>query len=287
MIENNIYNVSSFDIFQKTLQKIFNEHNEKREKWENSKEGEEYKKKQYFEDKVQQNYKKPQGTLLFRGVRNSDYKLIPKVGRMKADNYSEVKILRDFKTRGASHFDIPPRTDWEWLPIAQHHGLPTRLLDWSLSPMIAAYFAVEKAEDTKTSDDCAIYVLNRLKTITIDVLPFRDDNKDEIGPLEINKKFDNNVFRYFPSYGNNRRIVAQKGVFTLHSIPTTALDDINECESGIYKIIIEGKKSQIEIKKALDVIGINHETLFPDLDGLAKYIKWKSDYDKKYILLSN
>ena len=98
-------------------------------------------------------------TVIYRGVTSSNYELIPKVGRrLKAARPLEAKderyILRLFKQRAIAHLHRAPVDDWEWLAIAQHHGLPTRLLDWSRNPLVAAYFAVIE----KHAGDSAIYV---------------------------------------------------------------------------------------------------------------------------------
>src|SRR5438067_2937656 len=87
-------------------------------------------------------------TVIFRGVRDSAFALVPKVGRpelrLRGDLLeTEVELLRLFKQRALPYLKTIPRDDWEWLAIAQHHGLATRLLDWTRNPLVAAYFAVE------------------------------------------------------------------------------------------------------------------------------------------------
>jgi hypothetical protein len=96
--------------------------------------------------------------MIYRGVCDARHKLLPKVGRLK--NYSkttENQILLLFKQYAFPYLEYDLNSDWEWLATAQHHGLPTRLLDWTNNPLVAAFFAGEN-EEQKT--DAAIYVLN-------------------------------------------------------------------------------------------------------------------------------
>src|SRR4051812_21887549 len=95
------------------------------------------------------------GTWIFRGVRSVEHELIPKIGRpywrrngftdrVRPFNPEEEKTLLDaFRKQARPYITYPPDRDIEWLAIAQHHGLPTRLLDWSESILVAVYFAVE------------------------------------------------------------------------------------------------------------------------------------------------
>jgi hypothetical protein len=86
--------------------------------------------------------------VVYRGLRKESYPLVPKVGRYEeftAVNIEarEHSMLRLFKQQACPFLTYTPKNDWEWLAVAQHHGLPTRLMDWSHNPLVAAYFAVE------------------------------------------------------------------------------------------------------------------------------------------------
>lgn len=187
--------------------------------------------------------------VVYRGARDASYELIPKVGRLKDyDLQLEEDLLRLFKIHAAPFLDDKPANDWEWLAIAQHHGLPTRLLDWTRNPLVAAYFAVEKPSDT----DSAIYA-------------FTDDELDLeqlSDPLKV--VVEGVVFTSHIT----RRIVAQSGLFTIHPSPKEPLRG-----AKVDKFIIPNSLRE-DFKKILFTYGLHRGTLFPDLDGQARFIEW-------------
>src|SRR5262245_34900329 len=98
----------------------------------------------------------PEDEWIFRGQREADWDLIPKIDRMEFKNYRKLvrdprwrrlkhedRLLTDFMKGARPYVGIAPRNLWEWLAVAQHHGLATRLLDWTANPMAALFFAVE------------------------------------------------------------------------------------------------------------------------------------------------
>src|ERR1041385_1950582 len=138
------------------------------------------------------------GPFTYRGVRNANYKLIPKVGRFRAYTKSlEQDILYQFKRHAFPYLEYDLQNDWEWLATAQHHGLPTRLLDWTANPLVAAFFATEGQKET----DAAIHVLNAAYIINVTKVrsPFRVKKVEIFQPTHI-----------------TRRIAVQAGHFTVH-----------------------------------------------------------------------
>lgn len=194
-------------------------------------------------------------TALCRGVSNHEHALLPSLFRhadIDAADVREKKMMWVFKTHAKAHFDKPPQNEVEWLTIAQHHGLPTRLLDWSLSPLIACYFAVQ----TLSPFDGAIYIY--------DVEGFKKEEEVDLTNLR-------DIVAVFPSH-STRRVTAQSGVFTVH--PTNMM---NLETKKIRKIIIRADKKKYFLEK-LFKYGVHHATVFPDLDGLSRYVKHLHDY---------
>jgi len=192
------------------------------------------------------------GHFWFRGEDSSNYALLSKFGRSQAkdsrnDLRKERALLTEFKRRSTPFIQHVPENDWEWLALAQHFGLITRLLDWTENPLIAAYFATNKIG----RHDRVIYALDtqNFKYATLDLSPF-----------ELQE-----VALYRPKHISSR-ISSQSGVFTIHNSPSQVFDD-DRLERWLIKIDCKN-----DINSAIRSYGINHAFIFPDLDGLSRYL---------------
>lgn len=214
------------------------------------------------------------GHVIFRGVKDQiNHKLIPSVGRL-ADfqNASleelvghEQHILSLFRHKAYGELNKIPHNDWVWLALAQHHGLPTRLLDWTYSPLIAAFFATEpELNHDRTlkhlpDNGGAIYVLHDCDFIdayTAYYEPFQ-----AVGHSIV----------YAPVVTN--RIAGQGGMFTIHQDPRQEFQigfeghDANS-PRWIHKLIFT-KEIATQIQRALYFLGIREGGIYPDLDGFS------------------
>ncbi len=210
-----------------------------------------------FEDLHKIIQRHDQNTTVYRGVKDNSFELIPKVGRKgikwngKTVKDAEKYMLKLFKQRAIPFLTFSPKNDWEWLALAQHHGLPTRLLDWSRNPLVAAYFAVNEEAET----DSAIYVLSSKKD------PISSDEESKT-PFEYPEQR-----KFIPAHITDR-IIAQSGLFTIHPDPHQPL-----AGSEVEKIIIKHSFRK-KLKNILFKYDVHMASLFPGMDGLAEHITW-------------
>jgi hypothetical protein len=190
---------------------------------------------------------------VYRGQSDASWKLHPKVGRPPYTGQDDEKEVYDFWLREcAANLDSRPRTTMELLALAQHHGLATRLLDWSYSPLVAAYFAAFTNNDT----DSALFLYKTKQFITKSADPFQVTGSPQYRPGTI-----------------GQRIIAQQGLFTVHGTPTASMEQYFHPDDVLIKIVIK-KEYGPELLYDLDRYGINTMTMFPDFDGVARYVDW-------------
>ena len=200
----------------------------------------------FFEDAICPHF-------VFRGVSNHEYGLKSKVGR-SLEKYSSRKdfIIREetllelFKSKATAHTGMQQLSDWQWICLAQHYGLSTRLLDWTENPLVAMYFASLGNDHL----DGAIYSWHFSKAINISTLK----------PLSVEKSGF-----FIPPYLTNR-IIAQSSVFSVSANPWKELHE--DFEGEIFKFIIT-KEFKKELKSLLPRLGISRRTIFADLDSYA------------------
>ena len=206
---------------------------------------------------------------VFRGQRESNWLLEPSLARMLKNHPDRSTLIAEhlerFKhaSRGRRGQNPPLiLNDDYWWALGQHHGLATPLLDWTNSPYVALFFALEEKSD---SDHAIVFALNTrriMEALNLDEL-FGDPSDADLTFVR-------------PLSDENSRLVAQAGLFTRSPIEIDIERWVSKRFAGeskkvtLLKIFIP-KNERIKCLKALNVMNINHTTLFPDLYGAGKH----------------
>lgn len=217
---------------------------------------------------------KNKSDFLFRGQK-VDEPLIPRIARLKAKGKrlkNEQLMMKDFERQQLPFTEFEPRDEWDLLALAQHHGLPTRLLDWTYSALAGLWFCVNKMPKLDAQGNPLNGVVWVLKSKSEDFLIF---------PAK-ESPYDKGRTKVFRPRTISRRIMAQSGVFTCHKPTKTGRFvklEINPVyKKRLIKVSISGKHFS-KIREDLMANGVSSLSLFPDLDGLTAHLARRYFHD--------
>jgi len=221
----------------------------------------------------------------YRGLSDAHYPLETTLMRL-GGNYAQLErhLLRNFKKY--AHRRVVQRDSvWHWLSVAQHYGLPTRLMDWTYSPFAALHFATAHVD--KIDRDGAIWGVNYIDThrMAPDLLRTQLDLEganvftvemlsESVGSLTAFDRLSDTPFTlFFEPPSIDERIINQFAFFSLSSDPTLAMDRWLADYPKIWRRIIIPAALKWEIRDKLDQSNITERVFFPGLEGLTAWLK--------------
>jgi hypothetical protein len=244
----------------------------------------------------------------FRGQADSRWPLFSSLSRYFNDfkvarsvwAEQEERILRIFSRKAELFLQHVPDLDqvFEWLALMQHHGAPTRLLDFTWSPFVAAFFALERAQA-----DCAIWAVN-VKTVRAanlkmvrqhKSLRIEDDPDPGVAPrtrakydqlyLRKNANEDQEGIPFVATgepFNMNQRLIAQSGTFLVPGLIDRPLESILKTypdpQNIVAKLVLHTEKMRLEAMESLYSMNITHATLFPGIDGMARSLAYELEF---------
>jgi len=245
--------------------------------------------------------------LWFRGDALT-YPLLP--GLYRPDSirlgYGEENLQERFKVQGTPYRPDHVQSEWDWYFLSQHHGIPTRLLDWTENLLVAVYFALhdrvkfnDRTEFDQSRDGApkspsygdASAVVWVLDAGSLNCHALGDDSDCVItlggplteGYLPVGLKRSNDQNRFpiavLPAQSNDR-IIAQQGVFTIHGNDRLPLQELAERSGGKIRLaqVVIDDANWPRLWREIERMGISPSSLFPDLDAVAKTVKWNAQY---------
>jgi hypothetical protein len=223
-------------------------------------------------------------TVVFRGLARADYTNTTSLARLTGDYAAlERHLLRNF--RKYAHRQTPGPTTWDWLALGQHHGLPTRLLDWTFSPLVALHFATASWPEHDAvlwSVDCARvhHALPETLRAMLDdegALVFTTEQlalaAPEVDDLAALQEDDRPFGLFFEPPTFDERIASQAAVLSTLSDPTCDFETWLAGQPGIGRAWRIPPHVKADARKRLDQAQITERSLMPGLDGLAAWLR--------------
>jgi hypothetical protein len=222
-------------------------------------------------------------TLVWRGLARSSYSNVSSLARLSED-YPRLErhLVRNF--RKYAHREAPGPTTWDWLSLAQHHGLPTRLLDWTFSPLVALHFATASWPDDEAlllAVDCegvherlptplrAAYEREGSLVFTTEMLAALAPDLERFDELTDDDPFV--VFFEPPSL--DERIVNQAAVLSAISDATCHMEEWLQSQPDVWRAWRIPSQVKAQVRERLDQSHVNERVLMPGLDGLAAWLR--------------
>lgn len=235
-----------------------------------------------FEQSWQKSIARFRSNYLFRGMPRVSHGLDTSLqaGGLEAHEKHLLTSFRKYALRNAVHGDFV----WNWLSLAKHHGLPTRLLDWTYSPYVAMHFATMNMQHF--DEDGAIWCVDYRKANELLPPPLRDilegDDANIFTTEMLNRvataldEFDSlgrDFVVFFEPPSLDERIVNQFALFSLPSSATLSLEELLARREAMYRRVIIPADLKWEVRDKLDQANITERVLFPGLDGLSQWLK--------------
>jgi hypothetical protein len=222
-------------------------------------------------------------SLVFRGLARSSYSNLTSLARLRDDFVAlERHLIRNF--RKYAHRERPGPTLWDWLSLAQHHGLPTRLLDWTFSPFVAAHFATATSQDEPAvvwavdckaahellPDDLGRALDKEGATVfTTELLADQAPELEDLDRLGGPQPF----VLFFEPPSLDDRIVNQSAVLSTMSDGAANMDGWLDAHPELCHAWEITQEAKGEIRERLDQSNITERVLTPGLDGLAAWLR--------------
>jgi hypothetical protein len=229
---------------------------------------------------IQKSRRSPDQEFWFRGHRSAEWNVEPAIQR-RYTRADERNLTNRFRARAAVRYEKAPEygESAHWLSIMQHYGLPTRLLDWSRSPLVATYFAIENYLEIKdaTAIDASIWILdpfslNEREGFEV-VTPAIDSDtcREMLRPAFSANWPENDKIRAAMASETDLRMFVQQGCFTIHSqrVPLNK----KEGSAAYLNAVKIPARSIRAIADEIRVCGFRRGDIFPDLANLAQELK--------------
>jgi len=211
----------------------------------------------------------------FRGHSSARFELLPGLYRRTSGqeykDYDEMNFYYEFRARSGSLLS-PGYGSWDILFLMQHHGVPTRLLDWTESFATALFFALEGASSDVDIWMLDPYLLNQQEANTQDILDVENLPGDYFDLFVKNPRTPLPPGQAVAIYPRRQiaRLASQHGLFTLH-FSRAPLEE-HPAAPWLTRFRLQGS-AVTEASRFLKVMGVNEFSLFPDLDGLSRYLR--------------